>query len=126
MLELGKFVKQHKPGIILITEARIPQNANAPHIPGYHLLATRKTLNKHGIAVFIHKQINYTEVNIQTNKIETVAIKTAGITVVCGPREHIRRRKGHIGGRFKCTKPTMEMPPQQSRWKTTRNVCRRK
>lgn len=84
ILELAHFVKKHKPGFILITEARIPQEAKTPYLPEYTLLVTEKTQVKHGVAIFIHKTINFTQIDIKTERIETIAIKASGTILVCG------------------------------------------
>lgn len=82
--ELYQFIKQHKPGFVLITETLTPDEREEPYLRDYNAISAGKIQRKRGVAIYVHKNISFTKVNLETNNMEAIAVKTKGITLICG------------------------------------------
>lgn len=76
-----------KPGSILINKTHLRNNNQPLSIPDYDCLHSNPNNRRNGeSAIYIHKQIIYTTINVNTTTMETVAIKIGNMMLVNGYR----------------------------------------
>ena len=73
--ELKDFMKNHAIDIMLINETKVNSNTKF-FVPGYNVIRKDRFKGQGGgVLIFIHADLKYTEIDINTKSIETVTIK---------------------------------------------------
>ena len=81
--ELRDFIKLHRIDIMLVNETRLTPGAKV-YMPGYNAIRKDRSAGKlgGGVLIFIHMDIRYIEIELQTKAVEAVAVKiTDGLII---------------------------------------------
>lgn len=82
-LDLQRFLVDTSPAIVFINETNIKANQKQLSFRNYRTLTAPSTDKKRGLAILIHKTINYTRVEVNTSVMETLAVFIDDTTYIC-------------------------------------------
>ena len=84
LTELTNFIYNHNIKVVVLQETKLSPNSNTPSIPNFTLIRRDREKEGGGLAIFIHKSIQFTDIpNIHTdNHTEAIAIEIGNISLI--------------------------------------------